>query len=204
MALDTLANVKVLLGVSGTGDDTLLDALRANAEGFIASHCGRDFGGGTFTEDHPGGGRVVFLKNYPVAAVTAVKVDAARGFGAETVLDPARYFVHADRGVVEALDGPFVPGRAGVRVAGDGFPGAVRVEYTTATGAVPAAVLEAHAELIAHWFHQTKTHAALGQQLITSRYIDGAQLAYPWGLAAGLDVPPGVLRLLQAFRAPGV
>src|SRR5205814_2315688 len=143
MSLDTLANVKQALAVTGTTDDALLTQLQAAADAFIDAHCGRAFTGGTFTEYHPGGSRQIFLRNYPVAAVTSVKVDPAGTFGPETVRDPATYVVHTDRGVIVGKDGSFVPTRPGFRVAPDDFPRAVQVVYTTATGAVPAAVCQA-------------------------------------------------------------
>src|SRR5947209_15543417 len=100
MSLDTLANVKLRLGVTTSADDTLLSALMDAADQYVADYCGRDFSGGTFTEYHPGGAAFVFLRNYPVQAVTSVKVDPAYGFGADTVLPATAYVVHADRGVI--------------------------------------------------------------------------------------------------------
>src|SRR3954453_1093302 len=105
MPIDTLANVKLILGVTGTADDTLLDALRAAADEFIPRYCGRGFCGGAFTEYHAGGRRALFLTNYPVGAGPAGGVAPLRLFGTETTLDPTRYYVHSDRGVIECLDG---------------------------------------------------------------------------------------------------
>src|SRR5947209_6122486 len=108
MSLDTLANVKLRLGVTTAADDGLLSALMDSADQFVADFCGRDFAGGTFTEYHPGDAAVAFLRNYPVQSVTAVKVDPAYGFGAETILPATAYVVHADRGVIQSLAGPFL------------------------------------------------------------------------------------------------
>ena len=54
MSLDTLANVKLRLGVTTSTTTTLLSALMDSADQYVAEYCGRDFGGGTFTEYHPG------------------------------------------------------------------------------------------------------------------------------------------------------
>src|SRR3954451_24632336 len=108
MALDTLVNVKTALLISGTTDDAVLTRLLDVADGFIAEHTGRNFAGGTFTETHPAGGSLVFLRNYPVTSVTSLKVDSARQFGAETAWSADRYVVHADRGVIESVCGPFL------------------------------------------------------------------------------------------------
>src|SRR5204862_218668 len=56
MSLDTLANVKLRLGVTTSADDSLLSALMDSADEWVAQYCGRDFAGGTFTEHHPAGG----------------------------------------------------------------------------------------------------------------------------------------------------
>jgi uncharacterized phiE125 gp8 family phage protein len=204
MPLDTLANVKTQLGITTSADDTLLTQLQAAADAFVEEYCQRSFLGGSFTEDHPGGARAAFLRNYPVTAVTSVKVDPNRAFGAETVIDAASYHVHADRGVVESLGGPFVPSRPGWPVGAADFPGAVRVAYTTATGAVPAAVQRAYAELIGHWYRQVKTHVATGQLNQSDRTDAGVVTSYPWGQAGGFRLPAGVLQLLKPYRVPNL
>src|SRR5262249_32284710 len=74
MSIDTLANVKTRLGVTTSADDTLLNLLRDSADDWIVNHCGLDFGGGTYTEYHPGGTEFVHLRNFPVQSVTSVNV----------------------------------------------------------------------------------------------------------------------------------
>ena len=193
MPLDTLANVKQSLGISGSADDDLLEQLQAAADDFVARHCGRDFAGGTFTEFHAGGKRLIFLKQHPVSAVVSVRADAAREFGTDTILDDDLYYVHTDRGVIESLGGPFLWSSA---------PGTVRVEYQTPTGQVPASVRRAYAELVGHWYRQTKTHAVLGHQNVLSVVDDPLQTNYPAGLSAGFPVPVGVLQVLNRYRDP--
>src|SRR5438874_1817507 len=133
MPLDTLDNVKLHLHIDKTDDDTLLDALRTAADSFVETYCGRSLLGGDFSEDHPGGSRFAFLKNFPVEAVSEVNVDANRTFTAATILATSRYVVHAERGVIEALDGPFLADRA----SANAFPKAVRGSYSTPTDAAP-------------------------------------------------------------------
>jgi uncharacterized phiE125 gp8 family phage protein len=198
--LDTLANVKAALRVTGTDDDTTLNRLLTTAESFIAEHTGRSFDGGSFTETHPGGTTLVFLKNYPVTTLTDVRVDANRLFGTETVLDPTTYVVHADRGVVESVAGPFLPAR-GRRGSAD-WPGAVQVAYSTATGAVPGAVKEAFSQLVGHWYRLAKTNEDLAGVLLTEKTDETGTKTYSWSLASGLKVPAGVLQILAPFRVP--
>ena len=204
MALATLSDVKTHLGITTAADDTLLAQLQTSADDFVEQYCGRSFAGGSFTEDHSGGARMAFLRNYPVTAVTSVKVDPDRAFGTETVLDPADYYVHADRGVVEALGGPFVPSRPGWRVGADDFPGAVRIAYTTATGQVPAAITRAYAELIGHWYRQVKTHGTLTHLNQLQQTNGSVVTEYPWGQSGGFRIPTGVLQLLERYRVPCV
>ena len=162
-------------------DAALIAELTAAATAFVAGFCGRDFAGGAFTETHPAAARRVFLRNYPVVAVTAVTA------GGQT-LDPADYLVHADRGVVAIPDGP---------------PGVIVVTYTTATDAVPPAAKVAAQELVAHWFRQVKTGQATGQlNVLAVTGSGGAGTQYPWSQSAGARLPPAVAQLLQALRSP--
>jgi hypothetical protein len=203
MALATLDEVKTALGVTGPGDDVLLEQLRAAAEGFVEQHCGRAFAGGSFTEYLPGGGRMAFLRNFPVDSVASVYVDARRVFDPPTLRAADTYHVHAARGVVESLDGPFVPPRPDRAGRSDLFPGAVKVTYS-APAAVPAAVRKAYTDLIGHWFHQVKTHVATGQVNVLQTTSGTTVTAYPWGQAGGFSLPAGVLQLLKAYRVPAV
>lgn len=200
MSIDTLANVKLHLGITTSADDALLTQLQAAADAFIEEHCSRTFGGGSFTEDHPGGGRAVFLRNFPVSAVTSVKVDTARGFGAETTLDASDYILHADRGVIESIDGPFVPSHT----SANDFPGAVRVAYATPSSQVPAALSRAYAELIGHWYREAKTAVATGQQNLLQQTSGSTVTQYPWGQSGGFQLPAGVLQLLEPYRVPNL
>src|SRR5438034_9114626 len=109
MSLDTLANVKTRLGITTSADDALLTLLMNTADAWIGNYCGRDFGGGTYTEYHAGGSEFVHLKNFPVQSVTSVKVDPGYAFGSSTVVSSSAYVVHLERGVIQSLVGPFVP-----------------------------------------------------------------------------------------------
>jgi hypothetical protein len=203
MPVDTLTNVKTALGVTGTGDDTLLTQLQAVADSFVETFCGRSFAAGPFTEYHPGGSRVVFLTNYPVAAVSSVRVDPDHDFAAETEMPADDYVVHPTRGVVEHRHGPFVPMVFEWAVRTDQFPEAVRVTYTAA-GVVPATVSRAYSELVGHWYRQAKTHAAVGQLNVSEVPDTAGPTVYPWGQSYGYKIPPGVKELLAPFRVPSL
>ena len=181
MALVSSAELALFLPGTDAADAPLLAELATAAEAFVAGFCGRDFAGGTFTETHPAAARMVFLRNYPVVAVTSV---TAGGLP----LDPAGYLVYADRGVIAISDGP---------------PGVIAVTYTTATNAAPPAAKQAARELVAHWFRQAKTSQATGYvNVLSVTATDGRATQYPWSQSAGMRLPPAVTQLLQALRVP--
>lgn len=197
MSLDTLANVKTRLGVTGSTDDALLALLQDSADAWIANYCGRDFAGGSFTEYHPGATAIVLLRNYPVQSVTSVRVDPAYAFGATTELAASAYVVHTDRGVIQSLAGVFV---RTVPVGWDTAPRTVRVEYATATSAVPADVKQAYALLVDHWYRHVKTLIAASHQNVTQQTFGDTTAIFAKDQIAGLPLPPDVLRLLAPYR----
>lgn len=201
MPLDTLANAKSVLLVSGSGDDTLLNQLLSAADSFIQELTGRSFAGGTFTEYHSAGGSMIFLKNWPVASVTSLRIDPARQFGSTTERDATTYAVHSDRGVIESIDGPFLPP---YRKGSDDWPESAKVAYTTATDSVPAAVKQAFADLVGHWYRLAKTNSDANFLMLTENTSGTDTKGYSWSLTRGLAIPPGVLELLEPFRVPSL
>jgi hypothetical protein len=202
MSLDTLDNVKVALMVTSHDDDTLLTRFMDAADSFIAEYTGRAFAGGSFTETHPAGGSVLFLCNFPVASITSLRVDPNRQFASETTRPADSYVVHSARGVIESLTGPFLSPRPGK--GPNDWPEAVQVAYTTPTGQVPPAVLEAFARLVGHWYREAKTHADLNFEMLTGTTAGTNTKTYPWGVSGGFHLPPAVLQLLKPFRVPSV
>ena len=98
---------------------------------------------------------------------------------------------------------PPPPARA-ARAAGTGSVSTTitRPSRGSATGAVPAAVCRAYAELIGHWYRQAKTHAALGHQDLLQQTNGSTVTEYAWGLSGGFGVPKGVLQVLDLYRVP--
>lgn len=198
MPLETLATLKTQLGVTTSADDTLLSQMQTAAEGYIQTYCGRAFGGGTFTEYHPGGARLVFLSNYPVDSITSIHVDVERQYTSDTLMPTSRYLLYPGRGVIEGLDGPFVPSLPGWKVSTEAYPDAVRVVYTVPSGNVPGVILRAYSDLVGHWYRTAKTHAATGQVNV----IEQAGTVYPWGQSIGYRVPSSIVEMLQLERVP--
>ncbi len=210
MSLDTLANVKTRLGVSGTADDALLTLLMNSADNWVANWTGRDFGGGTYTEYHPGGSEFVHLKNYPVQSVTSVNVDPGYGFGASTVVPSTSYVVHTERGVIQSRVGPLGPlaerqGLVNRSVATwTRGPRVVQVVYVVATAAAADDILEAFAQLVGHWYRRVKTQAGAGFQNLSQQKLADAVTTYSGGQITGLPVPPDVFALLAPYRVPNL
>jgi uncharacterized phiE125 gp8 family phage protein len=202
MALITQSDLKTALLITSSSDDAVLTRLQTVAEAFVEQHTGRSFAGGTFTETQPAGKSLIFLRNFPVSSVTDVRVDPTRAFGSDTIRDPTTYVVHADRGVIESVAGPFLNPRPGHRW--DDWPEAVRVTYSTPTAQVPAAVTEAVSELVSHWYRQVKAAADQGFRDLTELTDATGTKVWPWGVAYGFKIPAGVLQLLAQFRVPTV
>ncbi len=195
--LDTLANVKTSLLISGTTDDAVLTRLMDAADSYITDFTSRAFVGGTFTETHPAGHTLIFLRNWPTVSITSLKVDSARQFGSETAWEANRYYLHKERGVVESLVGPFLWPRRH-----NDWPGAVQVVYATASEEVPPAVKEAFVQLIGHWYRFAKTAADQDYQMLATRIDNTGQKDWPWSLAVGEPLPLVVQQLLQPYRVP--
>lgn len=206
MSLDTLANVKTRLGISGSGDDTLLGLLQDSADRFIANWCERDFEGGTFTEYHPGGSEFVHLRNFPIASITSVKVDPNYAFGAETLVSSSSYVTHSEWGVIQSLAGPYLPRLHSGLVNNEmrswtRGPRVVQVVYTVATSAVPNDVKEAYARLIGFWYRRVKTESAVSFIDVRAQDFGDMSVAYA-GVPEGL--PADVYEILAPYRAPRI
>lgn len=197
---ETLENVKSALGITGTDSDQLLERLMASAGEWIVAYTGRNWAGGTFTERHPAGQTLVFLRNFPVETLVSLKVDPQRQFGPYTERPLASFVVHRERGVVEAVDGPFLPPHEG---AGGDWPEALQVVYTTPTGTAPVAVREAFLQLVGYWYRQARTALAQNHELLLSHQNGMETKTWPWSAVAGLPrIPAGIRQLLEPFRAP--
>jgi hypothetical protein len=209
MSLDTLANVKTRLGITTSADDSLLGLLQNSADKWIANYCGCDFGGGTYTEYHPGGSEFVHLKNFPVQSVTSVNVDPGYVFGSNTILSTTAYVVHLERGVIQSLVGPFAP-----RMDRQGLvnrhvynwtkgPRVIQVIYTVAAG-IADDILEAYALLIAHWYRGVKTATSMGYANLTNQNLGPLKLTYVPERLTAYPIPPEIMVLLAPYRAPSI
>jgi hypothetical protein len=209
MSLDTLANVKTRLGITTTADDSLLTLLQNSADKRIAAYCDRDFGGGTYTEYHPGGSEFIQLRNFPVQSVTSVNVDPGYVFASSTILSTTAYTVHLERGVIQSLVGPWAPhldrqGLVNRHVYNwTKGPRVIQVIYTVAAG-VSDDILEAYAQLIGHWYRRVKTQSGTNYVNLTQQKFGDATTQYSNAQIAGLPLPPDIALLLAPYRVPSV
>lgn len=93
--LVSLANLKTLLGVTGTAEDARLTLLLAQADNWVKAHCRRRFERETGVEEYYSGTgtRLLVLRERPVVEVSDVRLSFAgyygqgpAAFGAETAL----------------------------------------------------------------------------------------------------------------------
>ncbi len=206
MALDTLSNVKARLGVTSSGDDTLIGLLQDSADKAVENYCNRDFAGGSFTEYLAGGSEFLHLRNFPIDSVTSVKVDATRAFGAETIVSTSDYVVHSERGVIQSVAGPFLPRPRSNLLATDiatwtRGPRVAQVVYATLTGQVPNDVKEAYARLVGHWYRRVKTDAAANFQNIAQQKAGDTFIIFG-GAELRNGLPSDALDLLEPYRVP--
>jgi len=120
VALVSLTNAKAYLKIptATTSEDAILINLVNEASVKVSDYIGRNMLTGTKTEYYNGEGvGKLRLKNFPITAVTTLHDDTEREFGADTLIDASDYYLHADEGMIELLDGvAFVAGQLNVKV----------------------------------------------------------------------------------------
>lgn len=91
MAIITAAEYKTHRGISGTDYDAILAVIIPSKQAWLERQCGRLFDEDTYTDQvHDGDGtQRLYLNNWPVSAVTAVKSVASDG--STTTLDSTAY-----------------------------------------------------------------------------------------------------------------
>ena len=105
--LTTLVDVKEYLGITGTDYDALITHLITRVEKAIANYCGWVFEAANYSEQYDGAkfnGGVLILKQFPVISVTSLFQDGTRAFAVETLIDPSKYVVYNENGILQ-LDG---------------------------------------------------------------------------------------------------
>jgi len=111
-----IARFKRALGITGSGDDTLLDELGEAAEVWVDNYLGRSLAIETHTEYHDGMGRGhgdLVLLHRPVSSVTTLHDDVDRDFASADLISSDDYYLDGARGIIRLL-----PSFAGLTGAG--------------------------------------------------------------------------------------
>ena len=132
MSLTTLSTVKEYLGLTGTGEDVLLNRLMDWATDFIHSHCGRIFPQGGYDEYIDGDGTETLLSHqFPILSVNSLEVDGI-------VKGSTSFVLYSPLGLLKLKSGVFPRGKKNVRL-----------QYTAGYATIPKDVEQACIELVA-------------------------------------------------------
>ncbi|MFN3467765.1 MAG: phage head-tail connector protein [Candidatus Brocadiales bacterium] len=132
MPLTTPTTVKEYLGLTGTGEDSLLNRLIDWSTDFVHSYCGRIFPQGTYDEYVDGDGTDTLLSHqFPIISVNSLEVDGV-------VKDSASFLLYAPLGIIRLKSGAFPRGKKNVRL-----------QYTAGYATIPKDLEQASIELVA-------------------------------------------------------
>lgn len=115
MSLSSLVSLKVLLGVSGSSQDTLLQQLLDAADAAVKRYCKRDLESQSYTDYFDGPGhRDLLLRQRPVTAVGSVYEDAGGYYGAVAGAFAASTLLTSGTDYALVKDGPGGRGESGM------------------------------------------------------------------------------------------
>jgi hypothetical protein len=188
----SLDEVKVSLGIADTSDDELLRIMLDTLQGRLATHCGRNFlYESARTEIHNGGGRAIFLRNWPVDAVSSVAIDAEQDFdAAANQLAATDYLVGKRRGLLYYGTGAVAwpEGRENIRVVYAG--GLLKADGSAAPGAETAEIATLRRALLMQAGFEWRNREQLGLAQVSQGGVSvqqGAQV--PLALAGQTLLP---------------
>lgn len=196
MDATTLARVKALLDISGTSHDTVLTDIIGAVSARIENFIDRPLEQTSRTEEYNVRPRQnkLFLRAYPVASITSIKIATDWDYASATAVDTSDYRVTSDNGM---LHFNFFPVTS---YLGDNYqaaPDAVQVVYTgglaTSTAnlvsAYPNIAFAADMQVVAAW---RRRDTPQGNSINTG----GASIAYEKPLA----MIPDVIEALTPYR----
>lgn len=116
---EILTDVKGVLEISDTSQDSLLTLLVNRALGIVEEHTDRKILQATFTEYHDGHGeKYIYINNPPINTSQTLQVydDTSREFGSSTLIDSTNLFIDAELGRIIREDAVFSDGIRNVKV----------------------------------------------------------------------------------------
>lgn len=147
----TLANLKLHLGITGSGDDTVLTNIANAVEKYVENYCGRTFTSTTYTnEEYEGTGtHQLRLKNYPIVSVSKIDYneDYLENDSDWEQVDADDYWAdgyHADRGIITA------------NFIFDKYPSHYRITYVAGCSTIPEDLKLAIYELCGAYYNHRK------------------------------------------------
>ncbi len=128
--LCTVAEIKTIMGETGSGNDAVLAELAASVTAQFEEFCCRKFIVGNLTEYHQGPGSMVHVNAWPIVSVTSIKESFTYDFDSATALTlntDYRIVKNGLIGVIQRLncnwpswsDGVQIVYRGGYTAAGD-------------------------------------------------------------------------------------
>lgn len=147
--LTTVDDLKVFLGInpSETGEDTRLNLMLCGVEQAVQNRLGRILPSASYTHYFDGSGREkLFLNQYPVTAISTVRIDAGgyRGHGTDAFNSDTIQTLGEDW-IPETLDAN--EGNQGILIAlGGCWPcgiGNIKVAYTAGYATIPQEIINA-------------------------------------------------------------
>lgn len=118
--LVSLANLKVFLAITGSGKDTILQAIKDAVEPWVKRYCDRDFLVTSYVEYYDGNdaGRLR-LRQRPITAITSIYADPARLWSSNTLIPASDIIIDSPNdveGIVELYVYRFLMGRKAIKV----------------------------------------------------------------------------------------
>jgi uncharacterized phiE125 gp8 family phage protein len=195
MDATTVARVKALLDITSSTHDTVLGTMIAAASRRIESYIDRPLELTARTETYPMLPRqsVLFLRAYPVSAVTSIKVSAGWDFAAATAISSSDYYVDSESGMVNFNHFPILPGL----LEGGAAQNAVQVVYTAGLAADVATLIAdypdiayaADAQVVAMWRRRDSPQGS-------TYSVGGSSMTYE----VPLKMVPDVVEALTPYR----
>lgn len=113
----TIAEVKEAMGITGTAQDTILANLLARVIEDIENNViFRKLSVQTHTDYYNGGTSRIFLKNYPLVAITSINDDPFYEFASDTLIEATDYYTFNDAGEIVLKAYNFMSGEKNVKI----------------------------------------------------------------------------------------
>ena len=135
--LCSTTNIKLMLGITTSGQDSLLALVKAAVEQYVKTYTGRDLLVASYTEYYDGDGTGnLRLNQRPIVSVTSIHADPARNFAsaslipASDLIGDARSFVV---GWLELFSYTFLKGKKAIKVVYSAGYATVPVDLAQAT-----------------------------------------------------------------------